>query len=35
MKASGAKLEELQTLWDVDQIEDFQRWELHNAIQQY
>ena len=34
MKASGARLEELQTLWDVDQIEDLQRWELHNAIQQ-
>lgn len=27
MQASGAKIEELQTLWDVDQIEDLQRWQ--------
>jgi len=25
--ANGAQLEELQTLWDVDQIADFQRWQ--------
>ena len=27
MQASGAKLEELQTLWDVDHIDDLQRWQ--------
>ena len=27
MLASGAKLEELQTLWDVDKIDDLQRWQ--------
>ncbi len=26
--ADGAQLEELQTLWDVDRIADFQRWQL-------
>ncbi len=31
MKSSGAKLEELQALWDVDKIEDLQRWERHNG----
>jgi rSAM/selenodomain-associated transferase 1 len=27
MQASGAKIEKLQTLWDVDKIEDLQRWQ--------
>jgi len=29
--AKGAQLEELQTLWDVDQITDFQRWQLQTG----
>jgi len=29
--ANGAQLEELQTLWDVDQIADFQRWQLQTG----
>ncbi len=31
IKAGGAKLEELQTLWDVDRIADFQRWQLQSS----
>jgi len=27
LQASGAKFEELPTLWDVDQVEDLQRWQ--------
>ncbi len=30
--ANGAQLEELQTLWDVDQITDFQRWQLQTGM---
>lgn len=33
MISSGVQIEELQTLWDVDQIEDFQRWKLQTATQ--
>ena len=29
--ANGAQLEELQTLWDVDQIADFERWQLQTG----
>ncbi len=31
IKEYGAQLEELQTLWDVDQIEDFERWQLQTG----
>ncbi len=30
--AGGARLEELQTLWDVDRIADFQRWQLQTDM---
>jgi len=33
MIGSGIQLEELQTLWDVDQIEDLQRWKLQTTTQ--
>ena len=29
--AKGVQLEELQTLWDVDKITDFQRWQLQTG----
>lgn len=28
IQSYGARIEELQTLWDVDQIEDLQRWQV-------
>ncbi len=31
IKAGGARLEELQTLWDVDRIADFQRWQMQGS----
>lgn len=31
IKEGGAKLEELQMLWDVDRIADFQRWQLQGS----
>jgi rSAM/selenodomain-associated transferase 1 len=30
--ANGAQLEELQALWDVDQIADFERWQLQSGV---
>jgi len=32
IKEYGAQLEELQTLWDVDHIEDFERWQLQAGM---